>query len=34
VGLYVPGRRTFIPNGGLLREYLKGVADSRPLAIK
>jgi hypothetical protein len=33
VGLYVPGMRTFIPNDGHLREYLKSVAESRPLGI-
>jgi hypothetical protein len=33
VGLYVPGRRTFIPNGGWLREYLQRVAESRPLCV-
>lgn len=31
VGLYVPGKRTFIPNDDSLREYLQSLADSRPL---
>jgi len=29
VGLYVPGKRTFIPNDNWLREYLQSVAESR-----
>ena len=33
LGLYVPGKRTFIPNDGWLREYLKSVAESRPLDV-
>ena len=33
VGLYMPGKRTLIPNDDWLREYLQSVADSRPLGI-
>jgi len=33
VGLYVPGKRTFIPNDTWLREYLQSVAASRPFGI-
>jgi hypothetical protein len=33
VDLHVPGKRTFIPNDGWLREYLKSLAESRPLGI-
>jgi hypothetical protein len=33
VGLYVPGKRTFVPNDDWLREYLQSVAESRPLGL-
>jgi hypothetical protein len=33
VGLYVPGKRTFVPNDDWLREYSKSFAESRPLGV-
>jgi hypothetical protein len=33
VGLYVPGKRTFVPNDDWLREYLRSFAESRPLGL-
>jgi hypothetical protein len=33
VGLYVPGKRTFIPNDEWLLEYLQRVAEARPLGV-
>jgi hypothetical protein len=33
VGLYVPGKQTFIPNDDWLRDYLQSVWESRPLGI-